>query len=252
MAVASIFGPAELPDRHARKSGEAGEVLPRSRRGEFRQELAARFPRRWRVPVHAIFAFAPSLSRFRNMRGKRMHRRWWLLSVLLCALLPRTAAASQNVHKCIAPGGTTTYQDSPCEDPLREAARWEAPIDPHPPAEPSTAAAPKRERDSSSSAVASRRAGTRMRSNGSASSIGTASRPSACEPRKRTATARSNASASSVPTTCSAVWTSRCEGHADEVRTATAGASAAGAGRRPRPGDGCRRSHSSPSRAHTG
>ena len=113
-----------------------------------------------------------------------MHRRWWLLSVLLCALLPSAAAASQNVHKCIAPGGTTTYQDSPCEDPLREAARWEAPIDPHPPAEPSTAAAPKRERDSSSSAVASRRAGTRMRNNGSASSIGTASRPSACEAAK--------------------------------------------------------------------
>ena len=230
----------------------SGRSPARSRRGEFRQELAARFPRRWRVPVHAIFAFAPSLSRFRNMRGS----------------------------ECIGDGGCYPYCCARCcrAQPQRRRTCTNAS---HPEARRLTrtrharipcAKRPGGKRPSTRTRLPNRR--MRRRRSGSVTAAPPPSRPDvparACEAtaaraasaprpgrprakrRKRTATARSSASASSAPTTCSAVWTSRCEGHADEVRTATAGASAAGAGRRPRPGDGCRRSHSSPSRAHTG
>jgi len=98
-----------------------------------------------------------------------MHRRWWLVLALWSP-----HAMAQGVHKCVAPGGAVSYQDAPCEPQSREAANWEAPLDPAPRLEPRGASASRAVRFPES----------RMARSGSARIARAASKPSACEAAK--------------------------------------------------------------------
>lgn len=94
-----------------------------------------------------------------------MHRRWWLVLALCNA-----HAMAQGVHKCVATGGAVTYQDTPCEH-AREAANWQAPVDPTP--SPPRAPASRPERATEPRARTSR-----------AHLVRTAPKPSACDVAK--------------------------------------------------------------------
>ena len=102
-----------------------------------------------------------------------MPRGWWWVVALWC-----THTNAQSVHKCIAPGGAVSYQSAPCERPSREAANWEAPLDPPPSAQRRHVPSSRDVREPGSAHRASR--------TGSAYIVPKAPKPSACEVAKAT------------------------------------------------------------------
>jgi len=100
----------------------------------------------------------------------RWHRRWeWWWFALCCAC---SQASAQGVHKCVAPGRAVIYQSAPCGPHSREAANWEAPVDPAPSREPAHPASSRRERERPPART------------GHARVVRNASKPSACEQAK--------------------------------------------------------------------
>jgi len=99
----------------------------------------------------------------------RLHRQWGWWFALCCASVQ---ASPQSVHKCIGPDGAVIYQSAPCEPHSREAANWEAPVDPTPSREPPRAVSSQRERERPTART------------GHARVVRNASKPSACEQAK--------------------------------------------------------------------
>ena len=94
---------------------------------------------------------------------------WGLVLALAC-----THASAQSVHKCVAKGGTVSYQSAPCEKGTREAAQWEAP--PDPPSKPERARSAGSERTGKTQAYPVR--------TGSSHIVRNTARPSTCDAAK--------------------------------------------------------------------
>ncbi|GAA5074124.1 DUF4124 domain-containing protein [Lysobacter panacisoli] len=74
---------------------------------------------------------------------------------VLCA-----SAQAHVVHKCVAPGATVSYQDTPCPEGEREHGSWDAMPEPPPSAEELRAQEERRRSGREESEFFSRRAGT--------------------------------------------------------------------------------------------